>query len=189
MMRKNKRGVTLVELIICCGIMVMVGGACTAVLMSGHNIFNNSANAANTQLDADVIQMYLTNAVPRATAISQIEMATDDLEVAEARSKITGCCLYFHDDTFYIRSNGKDIAIPSVVDFKYHLENSGKTGSTSARALFTYTVTGTDGSSYSSGFVLGNIPLSKAASGLKTETSANDTPVYLAGPVIADPAT
>lgn len=147
-MKQSKKGITLVELIICCAIIVMVGGACTAILMSGHTIFNNSAKSANAQLNTDVVQTYLSNMIPRATNIGQ-------LADADEAKPTTGGCIYFQDDTFIVRVDGKDTSIPNVSGFTYSLISAGKSGF--ARAQFVYTVTMTDGSSYTSGFVMGNL--------------------------------
>ena len=51
-MKKSKKGITLVELVICCAIIVMLGGACTAVLASGSRVYNQSTSAATSQMDA-----------------------------------------------------------------------------------------------------------------------------------------
>lgn len=147
MNRRNKKGVTLVELIICCAIIVMVGGACTAVLLSGHRIFNSSSVSASTQMDADVIQTYLTNIVPRAKEIA----LANSIDPTDTES----CYLYFKDNTFCIHTNGKDVNLPSVSEFKCQLKSAGNTSS--SRAQFVYTIISTDGTSYSSGFVLANL--------------------------------
>ena len=147
-MRKSKRGVTLVELIICCGIIVMVGAACTGVLLSGHNMFSGSANSANAQLDTDVVQAYLIHSLPRAANIDQIS-TSDSLPA-------TGSFLYFDNDVFVIEIDGKKTTVRSVSDFTYKLSPAGPDTSTTARAQFQYTLTMSDGSKYSSGFILSN---------------------------------
>lgn len=151
-MKTSKKGITLVELIICCGIIVMLGGACTAVLMSGERIFSRSSSSANAQLDTDVVQSYLTYILPRATTITQLP----DSSAASIPS--TGVCVYFDetDDTFVIRVDGKDTAIRSVTSFTYSLVRAGDPLSVSARAQFVYTFGTNDGASYTSGFVLSN---------------------------------
>lgn len=157
-MKKNKKGITLVELIICCGIIVMVGGACTALLMSGQTIFNRSSSSANAQLDTDVIQTYLTNVVPRARTVS----AVTEVDV---EANTTDFCLYFdgeddgeeEDGVFTIRVNGKNTTIRSVTDFKYHMIPAGDGEDDAVKPQFFYTVYLSDGSNYSSGFVLINL--------------------------------
>ena len=151
-MKKTKKGVTLVELIICCGIIVMVGGACTAVLLSGQSIFNTSAGSANAQLDTDVVQTYLTQLAPRATNIGQID--SDDTVPAE------GNCIYFDGDTFVIKVGSEETTISSITDFKYEIAPAGAPESLSARAYLNYTMFLSDGSSFSSGFVLSNLAYS-----------------------------
>lgn len=159
MMNRNKSGVTLVELIICCAIIVLIGGACTAVMLSGHKIFNSSSVSASVQMDADVIQTYLTSFVPRAKKIEKADAV--DFNITE------GCYLYFKDKTFYIRANGKDTSIPSVSEFKCQLKSAGSTSS--SRAQFVYTVVASDGSSYSSGFVLANLVYANVISDFSAE--------------------
>ena len=152
-MKKSKKGVTLVELIICCGIIVMLGGACTAVLLSGQRIFNTSSGSAGAQLDTDVVQAYLTNVVPRATNIGQ----PSDVSAITA-----GTCLYFAgggSDVFTIRIDGKETSIRSVSDFKYQIVPAGTADS--ARSQFLYELTMDDGSTYSSGFIMGNLAYTK----------------------------
>lgn len=173
-MRYSKKGVTLVELIICCAIIVMVGGACTAILMSGQTIFNKSTSSAAAQLDTDVIQTYFTNLLPRTSDFAQIDLS-------DAQSKTTGMCLYFDTaDNFIIRTSGKDVIIESVADFTYRLVCAGQTGY--ARPQFIYTVTMKDGSSYTSGYVLCNLKFQDEISdALKTNGSARSNPIYFAG--------
>lgn len=175
-MKENKRGVTLVELIICCGIIVMIGGACTAVLMSGHKIFNNSASSAGAQLDTDVIQTYLTSIVPRTKTVSNVT------EV-EAATNTTDCVLYFagdeDDDVFTIRLNGKDTTLQSVVDFQYQMKPAGDGEDDAVKPQFCYTVTMTDGSTYTSGFVLINLNYKTCEADLCIEQSAKVRPICI----------
>lgn len=150
-MRRTKKGVTLVELIICCGIIVMIGGACTAVLMSGHKIFNNSAASANAQLETDVLQTYLTNMIPRAPTIRQLESVE---AISDENDKD---CIYIDNDgIFFIRVDGKSVELRSVVEFEYKLVPAGKHVNR-RRPQFVYKVTLVDGTTYTSGFVLGNL--------------------------------
>lgn len=177
-MKKNKKGITLVELIICCGIIVMVGGACTALLMSGQTIFNRSSSSANAQLDTDVIQTYLTNTVPRARTVS----AATEVEV---EANTTDLCLYFDDEdgdaVFTIRANGKNTTIRSVTDFKYHMIPAGDGEDDAVKPQFFYTVYMADGSSYSSGFVLINLNYKTCEVELRPDDpiSLNDQPVCI----------
>lgn len=168
------------ELIICCGIIVMVGGACTAVLMSGHNIFNNSANSAGAQLDTDVIQTYLTGMVPRAKSVSNVT------EV-EAAVNTSDCVLYFADEdpddedegVFTIRLNGKETTVSTVADFEYLMVPAGDGEDAAVKPQFYYTVTMADGSTYSSGFVLINLNYKTCDTALLTSQSAKTNPVCI----------
>lgn len=181
-MKTTKKGVTLVELIICCGIIVMVGGACTAVLMSGHKIFNNSAASANAQLETDVLQTYLTSFVPLASTVRELE-GLDDVDDITVNAKD---CIYIDDEgTFFIRIKGKDVTVRSVTDFKYRLVPAGDKVGT-RRPQFVYEVTMTDGTTYTSGFVLSNLVYDSIFKdennndinlGLKNFRSVSDNPV------------
>ena len=81
-MKQSKKGITLVELVICCAILVLLGGACTAVLVSGQTVFNTSSKTANAQLDADVLQTYLMNLLPPAKNIKEANRLTDVKDTA-----------------------------------------------------------------------------------------------------------
>lgn len=180
-MRKSKKGVTLVELIICCGIIVMIGGACTAVLMSGHKIFNDSASAAAAQLDTDVIQTYLTSVVPRTKELKY------DVDVAiDPNAKV--CGLYFVEEgegesakkVFTINLDGKETKFPSVADFEFQLEAAGDPLDAAVKPQFCYTVTMKGGVSYSSGFVLVNMNYVSSNSAMKNDVqSVNDGPLWI----------
>lgn len=152
-MKKTKKGVTLVELVICCAIIVMLGGACTAVLLSGHSIFNTSSKAANAQLDSDVLQTYMMNLLPSAKNV-------DQLSLAEAKALTSGNSVYFDDengDVFTLQIDGEKNTIRSIAEFEYSIARAGDSASSTARAQFLYTVTMTDGSSFTGGFVLSNM--------------------------------
>lgn len=152
-MKKSKKGITLVELVLCCAIIVMLGGACTALLMSGNTIFNQSSSTANAQLDADVLQTYMMNLLPRTNDISQPSLA-------EAKALSEGNCIFFddeNDDLFTLRIDGENTTIRSIEEFEYSIVRAGAESSTTARAQLFYTVTLADGTTFSSGFVLSNI--------------------------------
>ena len=158
-MKKNKRGVTLVELIICCAIIVMLGGACSAVIASGATVFNQSSRTANAQLDADVLQTLLLNSLPSTSSFQQVTLEN-------AMESTDGTCLFFdEDETFTISSNGKLTTICSITGFTYSVIRAGDDGSPYARAQLQYTVTLTDGSSFNGGFVLSNLVCTSTLSG------------------------
>ena len=156
-MKKSKKGVTLVELIICCGILVMLGGACTAVLASGSQIFNQSSAAAKAQMDADVMQNHIMAFVPSATAISQKDPLTTTLPLEK------GNCIYFDNEgVFTISRDGVVTAVDSVSAFEYEVVPAGDNDSTNVRSQFLYTVSFKDGTSLSGGFVMNNIKFKDA---------------------------
>ena len=150
-MKRSKKGITLVELVITCAIIVLLGGACTSVLVSGQSIFNTSTKSANAQLDADVLQTYLMNLLPPSKNIKQV------VSVDAAKSQDTGNCLYFDGDQFTLRSEGKDTVISSVTEFAYSVVPAGDPASAKVRAQLQYTITLKDGSTLEGGFVMGNV--------------------------------
>lgn len=150
-MKRSKKGITLVELVITCAIIVLLGGACTSVLVSGQSIFNTSTKSANAQLDADVLQTYLMNLLPPSKNINKLN------SVDEAKNQATGNCLYFDGDQFTLRSEGKDTVISSVTEFAYSVVPAGDPDSTTVRAQLQYTITLKDGSTLEGGFVMGNV--------------------------------
>lgn len=146
-MKKSKKGVTLVELIICCFIIVMLGGACTALLMSGEHIYSSSADAAGAQLDADVLQTYMMKMIPSADNVM-----VDTIPAADQDG------LYFDDEgVFTISANGKLTTIESVSEFKYSLVKAGDSASGNARVQLVYTVTMDDDSEFTGGFIMSNV--------------------------------
>lgn len=149
-MKKSKKGVTLVELVICCGILVILAGACTAVLMSGEKVFSTSANSANTQIEANVLQNFLFGQLPSVKTVTTVS-------VDDAKAATEGTYLYFDDDVFTINAEGSQTTIDSVQEFKCSFLKAGESASVSARAQFTYTVTMKDGSTFSGGMVLSNM--------------------------------
>lgn len=150
MMKHTKKGVTLVELVITCAIIVMLGGACTAVLISGQHVYSTSASAANATLEANVLQTYMLNLLPSSSVVELVADSDDAVD------KTTGNYLYFNDeDQFVIQTDGKTTIVNGVTEFTYSFEKAG--ASNTARAQFVYTATMDDGSTYSGGFVLGNV--------------------------------
>ncbi len=152
-MKKSKKGVTLVELVICCAIIVLLGGACTAVLASGSTIFNTSSQTANAQLDSDVLQNFMMNLIPSSKTVGQ-------LTLNQAKALVDGNCLFFDDENdgvFTVRVNGKNTTIRSITEFEYSIIRAGDPDSDTARAQFIYTATLSDGTELHGGFVLSNM--------------------------------
>jgi len=160
-MNKSKKGVTLVELIICCVVMILLGGACTAVLVSGQKLFNSGSNAANTQLEANVIQTTIVNGLPSMRVIEKKPLA-------DAKATTTGTSIFFDGDTFTIRQNGIDITVNAVEGFSYKLDKVGQAASTTAKVQFVYTATMDDGSSVSGGVVLTNTTYNSSMEALES---------------------
>lgn len=149
-MTKSKKGITLVELVICCAIIVMLGGACTAVLVSGANIFNTSSKTANVQLDADVLQTFMINNLPSAR--------NPDVgsSLSEAKGLTKGVAIYVEDEVLTIQVNGNPTAIRSVKEFEYSFVRAGEPTSPNARTQFKYVATLINDTTLSGGFILGN---------------------------------
>lgn len=159
MMKKTKKGITLVELVICCAILVLLGGACTAVLVSGQTVFNTSSKTANAQLDADVLQNYLMNLLPSSKNIAQINLT-------EAKALSDGNSIFLdkdNDGPFTLNMDGKNTTINSISELQYSITCAGAADSSTARAQFVYTVTLKDGSTFDGGFILANLKYSEVA--------------------------
>lgn len=181
MMKHTKKGVTLVELVITCAIIVMLGGACTAVLISGQHVYSTSASAANATLEANVLQTYMLNLLPSS---SQVNLVDED-DIGD-----DGNYLYFNDeDQFVIQTDGKTTIVNGVTKFDYSFKRAGVSGT--SRAQFVYTATLNDGSTYSGGFILGNVkyadlPVDGDGNVIAGELAADGTAVYFSS-APADP--
>ena len=150
-MKNSKKGITLVELVICCAIIVMLGGACTAVLASGSTIFNHSAKAASAQLDSDVLQTHMINLLPSAKNIRSADHS-EAKDISEGK----GTSLFLDENgTFIIRNNGSNTTIHSVESFSYEVLRAGT--SDTAKAQLKYAVKFYDGSILEGGFLLTNV--------------------------------
>lgn len=164
MIEKTKKGVTLVELVICCAIIVLLGGACTAVLLSGQKVFSTSANMANTQIEANVLQSFLIGKLP---SVKTMQTMTGE----NAKTETEGTLLYFEEDDFVIKTQGHKTIINGVSELKVSFSKAGVTDT--ARAEFCYVATMKDGTQFSGGLILGNAKYDVATMGvtytLKTE--------------------
>lgn len=173
-MKQSKKGITLVELVICCAILVLLGGACTAVLVSGQTVFTTSSKTANAQLDADVLQTYLMNLLPPAKNIKN-----DTLENAKntTNNKKFNAIFFDNDNVFTLRRGDDFTTIQSIAGFQYNIVPAGEAASTSARAQLQYTITLTDGSEIKSGFVLANVKYAGTLPGASGEKDLKDSPI------------
>lgn len=164
-MKKSKRGVTLVELIICCSIIVMIGGACTAVIASGSHIFNRSTSTAHAQMESDVLQTLMMKFLPSA---NNLKCGTGEIDNMENLFYVN------ENNDMIIRIEGKDTTIRSVSSFDYEVVPAGSAASTSARAQLNYSVTFEDGSCLSGGFVLSNYKYAQVAESDKSGSLFKD---------------
>lgn len=172
-MKKSKKGVTLVELVICCFIIVMLGGACTVLLMSGEHIYSSSANAAGAQLDSDVLQTYMMKIVPPADSVSVGTVPGADQDG-----------VFFDDEgVFTISANGKLTTIDSVAKFEYSLMKAGDSASTNARAQLVYTVTMDDDSTFTGGFIMSNVEYTSSMDAVRNVSLAPEEGAAGGGPI------
>ena len=161
-MKKSKKGVTLVELIICCAITVLLAGACTAVLISGQRVWKSGSDSANAQMTADVMQ---TNFYNRLSSVNGAEITT----VSAAKTPLAGAGLTL-DGSFALYMDGEDGAkiftmdaggnlttLEDVEKFEFSFTKAGAEASTTARAQFVYTATLADGREFSGGLVISNL--------------------------------
>ena len=161
-MRKSKKGITLVEMVIACVIMVLLGGACTAVLVSGQKLFLSGTTMANNQLDSNVVQTTMLKALPKT------ERVIWKNTVNSARAEDTGVSIFFEIDaagevgSLVIRQNETEITVNKVKDFSYSFERVGQKNDAeptleTAKAQFIYTVVMEDDSVITGGVVLTNV--------------------------------
>ena len=177
MIKNSKKGITLVELVICCAILILIGGAVVAVLMSGEHVFSTSANSANAQMELEVLQTNLMGIIPSAKNVSVSSKNDDDYVFPSS-----GYSIYSDDNHLIIRSsveinnNGvkdvstKETTLNEIASFTYEITPAGiipqettsdgieASKTATARPLFSYTVIFNDGSTYTGGFVISNLP-------------------------------
>ena len=174
-MRHSKKGVTLVELVICCAIIVMLGGAATAVLMSGQTLFNKSSDSAQSQMDINVVHTHLMNLVPSAKGITPMD--TKDPE--EIRALPSGCYLFFDGSNLVLRRDGSDVTIDSVTGVTYSFVKAGSADSPSARAQLVYKITTIDGDEFTGGYVLTNVAYQASTMDAIRDVDLAETPLCI----------
>lgn len=167
-MRKSKKGITLVELVICCVIMILLAGACTAVVVSGQRLFISGSQTANTQLETNVLQTAIMNSLPKMGVAKRDTVAN----VKSTLAADGGVGIYFDEttSTFTISKADSDITVNGVKSFKYDFKKVGSTDT--ARTQFVYEVTMADNSTLSGGVVLINT-MDKNAPSLSEMTDLN----------------
>ena len=183
MMNKSKKGITLVEMIICCVLMVLLAGACTAVLVSGQKLFASGSETANSQLEANLLQTALLKALPSATCV-------EARPVSGIESDTENVSIFFDGDVLTIRQKGSNITVNKVKELtisfkKAGLDSAGEpegggTGSDGVRTMFTYEASLEDGSKVTGGMALTNVPYDEESfpgiSGKLTELAVSGTP-------------
>lgn len=170
MMKKSKKGITLVELVICCAVLALLAGAVTAVLMSGEHLFSTSADSASAQMELDVLQTNLLGIIPSA---QEVDIYTGQTDID---------AIYFSNGNLVIRHNAKETVINDVTNFKYKIiragtdpnptastESTEETKPVTARAQFCYEVTFRNGQTFDGGFIISNLPYPDVVDALTTE--------------------
>lgn len=186
MMKQTKKGFTLVELIICCAIMTMLAGACTALLMSGEKLFSTGSKSALTQMDVNVLQTTILNRLPSANAVELVlgEIPEEQVPPAQGEDKITELFFDVVDgkSVFTIRHDGKGTTIPEIEEFTCYLLPIG--ASQTARAQFNYTATCKNGAVYSGGMALStmNFATATADADFPAALLSAGTPLRLSAP-------
>lgn len=158
-MKRSKKGVTLVELIICCAITVMLAGACTAVLISGQRVWKSGSESANAQMTADVMQTNLYNRLPTMNGAAVTDVAAAKTTPAGADSWFS---LYLDGadgeaKVFTMNAGGNTTTLEDVTDLSFAFTKAGDPDSDTARAQFVYTATLVDGREFSGGLVISNL--------------------------------
>ena len=162
-MKRSKKGVTLVELIICCAITVMLAGACTAVLISGQRVWKSGSESANAQMTADVMQTNLYNRLPTMNGAAVTDVATAKTPSAGAGMTMDGWFSLYLDGedgeakVFTMNAGGNTTTLEDVTDLSFSFTRAGDPTSTTARAQFVYTATLVDGREFSGGLVISNL--------------------------------
>ncbi|MBE6999549.1 MAG: hypothetical protein E7428_05130 [Ruminococcaceae bacterium] len=162
-MKRSKKGVTLVELIICCAITVMLAGACTAVLISGQRVWKSGSESANAQMTADVMQTNLYNRLPTMNGVTVTDVATAKAPSAGAGMTMDGWFSLYLDGedgeakVFTMNAGGNTTTLEDVTDLSFAFTKAGDPDSDTARAQFVYTATLVDGREFSGGLVISNL--------------------------------
>ena len=188
MMKRSKKGFTLVELIICCAIMTMLAGACTALLMSGEKLFSTGSKSALTQMDVNVLQTTILNRLPSANAVELVLGEIPEEQATPGADEKNVTELFFDEvdgkQVFTIRHDGKGTTIPEIEEFTCYLMPIG--ASTTARAQLNYTATCKNGDVYSGGMALSTMNFATATSDADFPAALTDADTPLRLPKPAD---
>lgn len=188
MMKRTKKGFTLVELIICCAIMTMLAGACTALLMSGEKLFSTGSKSALTQMDVNVLQTTILNRLPSANAVELVLGEIPEEQATPGADEKNVTELFFDEvdgkQVFTIRHDGKGTTIPEIEEFTCYLMPIG--ASTTARAQLNYTATCKNGDVYSGGMALSTMNFATATSDADFPAALTDADTPLRLPKPAD---
>lgn len=150
MRKQSKRGITLVELIICCAITLLLGGACLTVLLSGQDMFTKGTQTANTMMEAEIFQTFMLEQLPSASEIAQTE--PNGISQSKMYSRLT-----VEDQAVTISTGDNIIRLATISDCRYAVIPAGLPASASAQPQLVYTLYFADGASLSGGFVMTNM--------------------------------
>ena len=171
MCTRSKKGLTLVELAICCAITLLLGSACLSLLLSGRSLFDKGAQSANSAMEYDILQTFMMQQLPSAVEIEQI--ATPD----SVQSSKVGT-LSVEDGALVICTGSTVIRLTTISDLQYTMIRAGHSASHTAAPQLCYTVHFKDGSSFNAGFVLVNMKYDAAMDTLHGSLSENPLRIY-----------
>ena len=171
MRKRSKRGITLVELAICCAITLLLGGGCLTVLLSGRDMFDKGAQTADAMLEADIFQTLMMQQLPSVTGIAQTD--PDDISKNETCRRLA-----VEDNAVTIHIGDNVIRLAAISDCRYSVIPAGLPTSDSAQSQLVYTLYFKDGTSLSGGFVMTGIRYADAALG-EAGVLLSERPLFL----------
>lgn len=150
----NKRGFTLIELIMTTAITVLLIGAAGVVMILGLRVFNTSAIAAQQQKDTRLVETALKDSLATATSYNFSASKSGDVQ------------LFFSSDTLTMKMNSQTLTLDTInsVEVTYELRTTGA-------CYATYVIT-TDGVSQKGAVVMNNVTSATASTTTYTLNAA-----------------
>ena len=153
--------------------MILLAGACTAVIVSGQRLFVKGSQTANTQLETNALQTTIIKSLPNMSVVTKKTSPTD---VQTVKTSTEGVGIFLEDGKLTIRRHGSNVTINSVAKFECGFKKVG--ANDTGRTQFVYEATMSDGTKISGGVVLINTKHSEVESiALNAELTA-DTALY-----------
>lgn len=152
---RSKKGVTLTELIIVCGVMAVIIAAASTVLITGGRIFRQGANTTNAMGQIEIVEKWLQNSMSVANNTMRIGSITDPRPA-------NSVAFYFDDkENLHISSKGPQTTDPEESTELDNIRNIKIKFTTDAtplsRVTASYTIETKTGSSASGAVVMNNI--------------------------------